>query len=79
MKYFEWYRSSFKVFMNQLDLLVSEGEGKIYSGYMVFIQLIFEYLICAMDCVLTLMEEKRYGKWQDVGKHAGGLHRTRAL
>lgn len=32
-----------------------------------------------MDCVLTLMEEERYGKWQDVGKHAGGPHRTRAL
>lgn len=53
VKYLEQYLFSFKVFVDQLDLLVSEGEGKIYSGSVVFIHLMFEYLKCAMDCVLT--------------------------
>ena len=34
--------------------MVSEGEGKIYSGCVVFIHLMFEYLICVVACILTL-------------------------
>lgn len=70
MKYFECYLSSFNIFTDQLDLLVSEGEGKIYSGYVVFIQLMFEYLICAVYCILTLkgLQFSEGGKVWENGK-----------
>lgn len=70
VKYFEWYLSSFSAFTDQLDLFVSKGEGKIYSGYVVFIQLMFEYPIRAMDCVLTLKgsQSSEGGKVWENGK-----------
>lgn len=52
--------------------MVSEGEGKIYSGCVVFIHLMFEYLICVVACILTLKslqssEGGSVGKWHHVG------------
>lgn len=55
--------------------MVSEGEGKIYSGCVVFIHLMFEYLIRVVACILTLksLQSSEGGKvWAD-GTMVGNL------
>ena len=52
--------------------MVSESEGKIYSGCVVFIHLMFEYLIHVVACILTLKSLQSskggsVGKWHHVG------------
>ena len=52
--------------------MVSESEGKIYSGCVVFIHLMFEYLIHVVACILTLKSLQSskggsVGKWHRVG------------